>query len=76
MIKPGIYEHYKGGQYKVLFTATNQSKDSHDEEPVIVYEAMYDNPVSKFWVRLEREFLEEIEFEGNKVPRFTFIKDV
>ena len=76
MIKPGIYEHYKGGQYKVLFIAMNQSNDDHDEQPVVVYEAIYDNPLSQFWVRLEKEFLEEIEFEGARVPRFKFIKDV
>ena len=75
MTKPGIYEHYKGGQYKVLFIALNQSNDNNDEKPMVVYEALYDNPLSKVWVRLEKEFVEEVEFEGAKVPRFKFIKD-
>ncbi len=75
MIKPGIYEHYKGGQYKVLFIALNQSNDANDEERVVVYEALYENSLSQFWVRLEKDFLEEIEVEGVKIPRFKFIKD-
>ena len=32
-----IYKHYKGGEYKVLFIAT----DSITNEEVVVYEALY-----------------------------------
>lgn len=75
MIKPGIYEHYKGGQYKVLFIALNQSKDSNDEARMVVYEALSQNPLSQFWVRLEKDFLDEVVVKGVRVPRFKFIKD-
>lgn len=71
MIKPGIYKHYKGGMYKVLGVA----KSSEDYSDVVVYEALYDNPMSKLWVRPLEDFLSEVEVEGKKVKRFEFIED-
>lgn len=70
-IKPGIYSHYKtGNQYKLHFVA----KNSETVEDMVVYEALYDNPKSKFWVRPASMFDEMVEFNGQKLPRFKFIK--
>lgn len=72
MIKPGIYKHSKSGkEYKLLFTA----KHSETLEDMVVYEALYDNDLSKIWVRPASMWGEEVEIDGNKVPRFVFVRD-
>lgn len=70
-LKPGIYQHFKGGKYRVLGVA----KHSETLEDLVVYEALYDNPRSKLWVRPLAMFLEEVERDGIKQPRFTYLKD-
>jgi hypothetical protein len=71
-IKPGIYQHMKKGtQYKVHFVA----KHSETLADLVVYEALYDNDKSKYWVRPVEMFTGEVEIEGKKVPRFKFIKE-
>jgi hypothetical protein len=71
-MKPGIYKHSKTGNlYKVHFVA----KHSETVEEFVVYEALYENPRSKFWVRPAEMFGEMVEINGEKVPRFVFIKN-
>ena len=41
-------------------------------QAMVVYETLYDNPVSKLWVRPAEMFEEIIEIDGVKVPRFVF----
>jgi hypothetical protein len=66
-IKSGIYKHSKKGTfYRVHFVA----KHSETLEDMVVYEALYDNKMSKFWVRPAKMWFEEVEVEGKKVPRF------
>ncbi|MCR4311573.1 MAG: DUF1653 domain-containing protein, partial [Candidatus Taylorbacteria bacterium] len=65
-IKLGIYEHYKGKQYRVLGVA----KHSETLEDVVVYEALYKNTVSKLWVRPFEIFVQDVVYEGKAVPRF------
>lgn len=66
-IKPGKYKHSKKGtEYKVHFVA----KDSETLVDVVVYEALYDNDKSKYWVRPVEMFEEMVEVDGKKVPRF------
>lgn len=72
MTKLGIYKHSKKGTlYRVIGTAVH----SETLEPMVVYEAQYDNPVSKLWVRPAAMFEEIIELEGKKVPRFQFMQE-
>ena len=52
--------------YKVL-------EDSDTFEEFVIYEARYNNPKSKLWVKKKTSFLEEVEINGKKVPRFKFI---
>jgi len=70
-MKLGIYRHYKGKEYKVIGVA----KHSETLEDLVVYECLYDNPRSKLWVRPKKMFDEYAEVEGEKVPRFEYIRD-
>lgn len=71
-IKPGIYKHSKKGTlYKVHFIV----KHSETLEDMVVYEALYDNKMSKLWVRPAKMWFEEVEVEDKKVPRFVFVKE-
>jgi hypothetical protein len=68
-IKLGLYRHYKGHMYKVLGVA----RHSETLEWMVMYEAQYENPEGKVWVRPYQMFLEEIEINGKKVPRFEYL---
>ncbi len=65
-IPPGIYEHYKGKRYRVL----GVGKHSETLEDLVFYEALYENPLGKLWVRPLAMFGEEVEVGGKKVLRF------
>ena len=68
-IKPGIYKHYKGNKYEVLFLATH----SETLEQVVVYKALYESDdfgKDALWVRPLKMFQETVEIDGKKVPRF------
>jgi hypothetical protein len=64
----GVYEHYKGKKYRVI----DVGKHSETLEDMVVYEALYQNEVSKLWIRPLTMFLEEVEVEGKRVPRFAY----
>nr|WP_198134824.1 DUF1653 domain-containing protein [Psychromonas ingrahamii] len=66
-IKLGQYRHYKGGLYRVENIATH----SENEEKMVVYRPQYGEQA--LWVRPLDMFVEEIEIEGKKQPRFLFI---
>ncbi len=68
-IKLGIYQHYKGGRYRVLFLA----KHSEALEDMVVYEALYENELGKYWVRPLAMFIEDVEVDGTMVPRFKYL---
>jgi len=71
-MKTGIYRHFKTGkEYRVLGVA----KHSETLEDLVAYEALYDNEMSKLWVRPLSMFIEEVEWEGKKLPRFEFVKE-
>jgi hypothetical protein len=70
MIKPGLYIHSKSGkQYRVIGIA----KHSETLEEFVVYEAQYDNELSKIWIRPISMWEEEVEVNGEKVKRFEYI---
>ncbi|MBT3538749.1 DUF1653 domain-containing protein [Candidatus Parcubacteria bacterium] len=70
-IKPGIYHHYKGNEYRLHCVG----KHSETLEKFVIYETLYNNPKSKFWVRPIEMFEDKVEWEGKIVPRFKFVKD-
>lgn len=69
----GIYRHYKN---KNLCKVIALAKDSDTLKDMVVYEALYPNPLSKIWVRPYHEWSEEVKDSmQNKVSRFTFEKE-
>jgi hypothetical protein len=66
-IKLGKYEHFKGNKYEVLGVA----KNSETMEELVVYKALYGN--YDLWVRPLKMFLEEVEVNGEKIPRFKYL---
>ena len=70
-IKLGIYKHSKkGNEYRVICLA----KHSETLEELVVYETLYDNKESKFWVRPASMFTEIVTINGTETPRFIFLK--
>lgn len=65
----GIYEHYKGGKYRVLGIARN--RDTAEE--FVLYEPLYEAPEGGFWVRSVSNWLESVEVAGKTQARFKFI---
>lgn len=73
MIKPGIYKHSKSSkEYRVIGTA----KHSETLEDLVVYEALYENDLSKLWVRPISMWEEEVVINGLKQARFVFVREV
>lgn len=70
-MKLGIYKHYRGKKYKIIGVA----KHSETLEDLVVYECLYENPKSKLWVRPEKMFEEQVEINGQEVPRFKFLRE-
>ena len=64
-IKPGIYRHFKGNLYQVLFTA----KNSETLEDMVVYRALYGD--CGLWVRPVSMWNETVERDGKTFKRFT-----
>jgi hypothetical protein len=66
-MQPGIYRHYKGKHYRLLFVA----KHSETLEEMAVYQALYGE--GAFWVRPLAMFAESVEVEGVLQPRFAYV---
>lgn len=66
-IKPGLYRHFKGGEYRVLYTAAH----SETLEPMVVYQALYGE--KGIWVRPAAMWNETVQRDGRVVKRFTYI---
>ena len=67
-IKPGLYRHFKGNMYKVLYTA----RHSETMEEMVVYQALYGD--MGIWVRPRSMFCEEIVRDGKTIVRFEFVE--
>ena len=66
---PGLYRHYKGGQYRVLGTV----RHSETLEPMTLYQALYGQ--QGLWVRPAAMFAEQVEVDGRPQARFARIGD-
>lgn len=66
-IKPGLYRHYKGGLYTVLYEAIH----SETLEKMVVYTPCKED--ADIWVRPSSMFLEKVLLEGHWVSRFSFL---
>jgi hypothetical protein len=69
MIQPGKYKHYKGKLYEVI----GVSRHSETLENLVVYKALYQPEGENLWVRPLKMFMEEVEVEGKKMPRFEYL---
>ena len=67
MIPLGKYKHYKGNDYQVIGVATH----SETLEQEVVYQKLYDD--HSLWVRPLSMFIETVEVNGEKVPRFSWV---
>lgn len=60
----GHYRHYKGGEYEVLGVV----RHSESLQPLVLYRPLYND--TGLWVRPFEMFLEQVEHEGTRQPRF------
>ena len=67
--EPGLYRHYKGGQYQVIDTV----RHSETLEPMTLYRALYGQ--GGLWVRPAAMFAEQVCIAGQWRPRFERIGD-
>lgn len=65
----GLYRHFKGNQYRVLYVATH----SETMEPYVVYQALYGE--RGIWVRPLKMFVEDVERDGRVQPRFAAVSE-
>ena len=66
-LKPGLYRHFKGNLYRLLYVA----KHSETLEPMVVYQALYGE--QGIWVRPAHMWNETVERDGYCGPRFAYI---
>ena len=67
-VKPGVYRHFKGNLYRVLFSA----RHSETGEEMVVYRALYGE--GGLWVRPLAMWREAVEWDGVPYPhRFTYL---
>lgn len=71
-VAPGLYEHYKGMRYRVL----GVSRHSETLEPLVVYEALYENPLGQLWVRPAAMFIETVIINSVGRPRFKKLTEI
>lgn len=67
-ILPGVYRHYKGNHYQVLYLA----KHSETLKDMVVYQALYGE--RGIWVRPASMWNETVDYQGKQVKRFTYIE--
>ena len=61
------YRHFKGKEYEAIGLA----RHSETLEQLVVYRALYGE--GGLWVRPLDMFMEEIERDGKRIARFTYI---
>lgn len=66
-IRPGTYRHFKGNEYRVLYTA----RHSETLEPMVVYQALYGE--GGIWVRPAAMWSQQVDRDGYSGPRFAYI---
>lgn len=66
-IRPGIYRHFKGNDYQVLYLA----RHSETREEMVVYRALYGE--RGIWVRPASMWNEAVERGGERLQRFRCI---
>ncbi len=65
-----IYTHYKGDNYQVFALALH----SNDDEWMVIYTPLYENPDAPLFTRPLREWREKIMKDEGEVERFTLVE--
>ena len=65
------YVHYKWDHYRVISLALH----SNDDEWMVVYEPLYECPDAHLFTRPLREWREEVEWNGERMKRFTLLNN-
>lgn len=68
-LKCGRYEHYKKKPYEVIGVVHH----SETLEELVLYKALYGD--GGYWVRPLDMFMEDVEVDGEMVPRFRYIRE-
>lgn len=68
-LKPGLYRHFKGNEYRLLYVA----KHSETLEPMVVYQALYGD--RGIWVRPAYMWTEHVDRDDYHGPRFYPIEE-
>jgi len=63
----GRYRHYKGGEYEVLGVV----RHSGSLEPMVLSRPLYND--TGMWIRPFSMFLEDVEHDGKRQPRFALM---
>jgi hypothetical protein len=66
-LKKGKYQHYKGHLYELVDIA----RHSETLEDMVVYRQLYGE--FGLWVRPAAMFFEQVEIEGQVIPRFKYL---
>lgn len=69
-VKLGIYSHYKGNTYKVLYIA----KHSETLEDMVIYQDV--NESDKIWARPISMWNDDIKIDGKTVKRFELMEKI
>ncbi len=67
-IRPGLYRHFKGNYYEVIAEVIH----SETGERLVLYLALYGE--HQLWVRPKELFCETVDVNGQKIPRFVFVR--
>ena len=68
-LKKGIYRHFKGNRYRLLYVA----KHSETLEPMVVYQALYGE--HGIWVRPAASWTEQVNRDDYSGPRFSLVEE-
>lgn len=77
MIKLGKYRHYKGQEYEVIGLAHH----TETKTPMVLYKALYEVPElndiygkTVIFTRPYELFIETIELNNKRIPRFKYLE--
>ena len=72
-VRPGIYQHFKGGTYLVLLVSTG----TEDGVKIVVYTPLYGTFAGRIVHRTLENFTEEVQRPelNYRGPRFTHLTD-
>jgi hypothetical protein len=71
----GVYRHYKQADH--LYQVIGLAIHTETNEEMVIYKPLYkikNLPDNTLFVRPKKMFLEDVEVEGTKIPRFSYLR--